>query len=388
MQTNRSARAALFYEEERAGTERHALGAEAAQYSAKIPNNPVVAAFVAALCKGGPAARDLVDGWMEESSGLVYRHHGRKRGVVEIGFSGALTVAEQWRLVALFDVFTIDVLVAILTTLSAPANARAAMYPRREPILLTAREIIDGKGLRRYGAERQELERKVALNVDLLCRMTVGIVGYPAKDPDSNQWDQRGVSIVGDRLIEAVEGGPAEGWRIRVGEWGRLWYNDRTTVWLVPLNKAVLSFDHRRTRPSQMLAKKIGITSTLLWGATGRPVSIERRIESLLRSIGELPLPERRTRHWAGRTRDRLEEAMLLLRETQVFRQVGYCGAFDVEEADRAKGWVAKWLSGKIAIRSPEDGPARRRKGGRPAARPAVPPAVVPDEPGAAADFL
>ena len=51
----------------------------------KIPNNPVVAAAVAAMLNGGPRARYLKGGWRDSEDGIpIYRLYGRKGGCISI----------------------------------------------------------------------------------------------------------------------------------------------------------------------------------------------------------------------------------------------------------------------------------------------------------------
>ena len=91
---------------------------------------------------------------------------------------------------------------------------------------------------------------------------------------------------------------------------------------------------------------------------------------------------EARDSHWAGRVRDRLNEAFLCLQETGVFRRIAWLSAGDTTEfddygeLDRNKGWVEHWLGAKIRfyrrhapLRADSNGSAklgrrvRRRKG-------------------------
>ena len=51
----------------------------------RIPNNPLVAAALAAIMKGGPAARFLVGGWCEGPDGSpVYQHIGSRGGRIRV----------------------------------------------------------------------------------------------------------------------------------------------------------------------------------------------------------------------------------------------------------------------------------------------------------------
>jgi len=108
--------------------------------------------------------------------------------------------------------------------------------------------------------------------------------------------------------------------------------------------------DHRTNRGASVLAKKIGLSTTMLWGAARRRSVIERRICSLLESIGELPRDEHRTGHWAGRMCDRFDDALLILQDAGVLGQIEWPDEFRPGSFHRTKGWVDPWLSSKIRV--------------------------------------
>src|SRR5687768_7867475 len=89
---------------------------------ATIPNNPLIAATVAALLKGGPKGAELLGGWVETPEGrLVYRHVGRKRGEIvvyaDLGDDDRApppSLADQWAFVRSLSPLTADVLMMIL----------------------------------------------------------------------------------------------------------------------------------------------------------------------------------------------------------------------------------------------------------------------------------
>jgi DNA-binding XRE family transcriptional regulator len=59
---------------------------------------------------------------------------------------------------------------------------------------------------------------------------------------------------------------------------------------------------------------------------------------------------EARDSHWAGRTRDRFDEALMRLQEAGVFGKVTWLSAGGPGDLDRNKGWVEQWLGSKVRI--------------------------------------
>jgi DNA-binding XRE family transcriptional regulator len=154
-----------------------------------------------------------------------------------------------------------------------------------------------------------------------------------------------------EKLLEAT-------WSVRIGHWGRWWLNAQAKVWLGEVPQNLMEFDHRANRGAANLAKKIGISTTVLLEALKSRGYVERRIDHLLDAIGELPIMEARDSHWAGRTRDRFDEALMRLQEVGVFGNVTWLAAGGPGDLDRNKGWVEQWLGSKIRIYR-KDAPVR-----------------------------
>jgi hypothetical protein len=328
----------------------------------RVPNNPVIAAAFSALFKGGPAARCQSNGWIEEKSRVIYRHHGRLGGVLEIYFGGEdqIPIAQQWELIESLETLIADTLASILAHVCEPSGNAHSMYPACQSTRVTAATVLAHKQFRRWGDERRTLMRRIAQDVETLSMLRVDLHRYPAQDPQTGRWNNRGISIQGDRLLDIqfissvpeASQFPAENraWLVRVGQWGQLWLNLQTRVWTSPLQRQLLMLDHRTNRGASVLAKKIGLSITMLWGAARRRSVIERRIGSLLESIGELPRDEHRTGHWAGRMCDRFDDALLILQKADVFGQIEWPDEFRPGSFHRTKGWVDPWLSSKIRI--------------------------------------
>jgi DNA-binding transcriptional regulator YiaG len=314
-------------------------------------------------------------GWTPDDQGrLTYRHLGKRGGQIVIyldpaavlASEGGTSLANQWSFVARFSPLTADVLLAVLAQLCEPGQGNRTKFPLLTPAPITAAAILRYKDLRRWGAEGAELRQRVDEEVVRLQGLRFDVHQFPAWDPDLQRWNAKGVSVVGDRLFDIVdsqtynlqrEGAPARSeivWLARVGHWSQWWMNSQAKVWLGAVPRHVLEFDHRRNRGSALLAKKISLNTMVLWCAVRSRGSLERRIGHLLEDIGELPELDARDSHWAGRIRDRFDEAILMLQEAGVFGSVEWPEGCEPGGSDRAKGWVESWLSSKIVLNRPD----------------------------------
>ena len=359
----------------------------------KIPNNPLVAAAIASLFKGGSNARSLMGGWAPDAEGrLTYRHLGKRGGQIVIYPDHAAVITrqngngidKQWAFVEGFSPLTVDVLLAILAQVCEPSLGNKSKYPLLAPVPITASAILRYKGLRRWGSEGRQLRQRVDEEILRLQGLRFDVHQFPAWDPDMNRWNAKGVSVVGDRLFDIVDsqtyqrGGetrshPEIVWLTRIGHWSQWWMNAQAKVWMGAIPQRILEFDHRRNRGSSLLAKKISLNTMVLWGAVRTRGSMERRIDHLLEDIGELPVLEARDSHWGGRVRDRFDEAILQLQEDGIFGQVEWPTGHEPGGADRVKGWVEAWLASKIVLTRPgvfgDNAVALRRKKKRRMAR-------------------
>lgn len=349
-----------------------------------IPNNPLIAATVAALLKGGPKAAELLGGWSETSEGrLVYRHIGRKRGEIvvyaDLGVDDRTppaSLADQWAFVRSLSPLTADVLMMILAQICDPSQRGRAMYPTLNPVKVTVNRLLGYKRYSRWGLERAHFRSSFADEIGRLQKLRFDVREYPGWDASIARWNARGLDCLRDCVFEVAN---ARGtysteqehrlldaaWLIRPGRWAEWWLNTRGTVWTSSIPNQLLTLDHRRNRGIELLAKKIGFHMLLLWGAVRRRYAFERRVDHLLEDIGELVAPAQRDSHWAGRLRDRLDEAMLRLQESGIFAEVNWPNGRGPGDLDRGKGWVDHWLASIVRMRRP-GGPVAGEGGGEP----------------------
>lgn len=337
--------------------------------NAAIPNNPLIASAVAALLKGGPRAADLLGGWSESPDGrLVYRHVGRKRGEIAVyadlcadDRAPLPSIADQWAYVRSLSPLTADVLLMVLAQLCDPSQRGRAMYPALSPVKVTVNRLLGYKRYSRWGLERAQFRTSFADEIGRLQKLRFDIRKYPGWDTTMDRWNARGLDFLGDCIFEvanARERYCAErenrlleaAWLIRAGHWTEWWLNTRGTVWTSTIPNQLLTLDHRRNRGVELLAKKIGLHMLLLWGAVRTRYTFIRRVDHLLEDIGELVAPAQRDSHWAGRLRDRLDEALLRLQESSLFAEVSWPQGRGPGDLDRSKGWVDHWLASIVRI--------------------------------------
>jgi Helix-turn-helix len=361
---------------------------------AQIPNNPLIAAAFTAIFKGGPKARSLINGWDIDENGIIkYRHLGRRGGEIAIYFDVVRTktsnrgafIAEQTSLIESFNPLTADTLLAVLAQICEQSTGNRSFYPLTTPVLISTNAILKYKGVKRWGWERSDLRRRIKQELELLSRLRFDVLQFPSWDPAIKSWNHKGVSVVGDKIIDVMDGDEISvllnnreklldaTWTVRIGHWGRWWLNAQAKVWLGGIPQNLIEFDHRANRGAANMAKKIGISTTVLLEALKSRGYVERRIDHLLETVGELPIMEGRDSHWAGRTRDRFDEALMRLQEAGVFEKVVWLSAGGPGDSDRNKGWVEQWLGSKVRIyrkdavvRTDGDDPSKSgRKGGR-----------------------
>lgn len=335
----------------------------------RIPNNPITAAVFASILKGGPQARSLQGGWSAADDGrLIYRHFGKKGGhvIIYLDVPGQdLTLDEQWATIERFNMLTTDALIVALAQLCEPSALGKTRCPLMEPVTISSSAIMRYKGMTRWGAERAAFQEKLADEMDAICSIRFDIIDFPAFDPERGSWSPQGISIFGDRILDVAHtvhaphltSGKGYGdhyWHVRFGQWGQSWMNSQGKVWLGPIPKSLIGLDHRKNRGPSVLAKKVGVNTLLLWGAARSRPHLERRVDNLLESIGELPYVPDRSAHWAGRMFDRMVDATLMLGEKDLlslhYDESGECVPPDL---DRSKGWVKHWLGSKLHVERP-----------------------------------
>ncbi len=338
----------------------------------RMPNNPLMQAGMRAISSGGKLARVLQGGWKDPGHGVpVYRYFGSKSGEVTVypqqrtGPAESLPTTETlWGFVESLNPFTSDVALAVLAQMVAPSTGDRPKYPLLEPVEITAPAILQYKGIQRYGEERRLLEQRIAEEMERLRTLTFDVHQWPTRNPETPaKWTREGASWQGDHLFDIVnvekwqegliDGEPQRievAWRVRAGQWAYWWMNSQGRVWVAHMARVLLELDHRENRPAAVMAKALGVQLAFWVG----PRTIERRIDGLLQDIGELPIPKERNRHWAGRTRDRFDEAWLVLKESDVVTDVVWPNGYGPGEGDRSKGWVERWLNAKVIITLPE----------------------------------
>jgi DNA-binding XRE family transcriptional regulator len=337
---------------------------------ALVPNNPVIAAGIRAIFKGGEKARQLLGGWTQEGKQVQYRQvHRSGRGEIRYypdihmpGRKRAVDTDTLWCFVESLNPFTADVALAILAQLCEPTTGNRPKFPLRQSVLINADAILRYKGIQKYGKDRRVMERRIHDEVERLRTLYFDLDRYPLP------WEKRGSRYQGDRLFDIVkmetyqlklfdeEEVIATAWSIRAGQWAEHFFNtEQERVWTSRMAKALIEMDHRNQRKTAQLAKKIGyLLLTVPGGTAHRNRPVTRRIDRILEEIGELPSPEFMPKDWAGRLRDNLLKAWDILLAAGLIKDLRFPNGFGFADTDRTKGWVKDWLASKVIITTPE----------------------------------
>lgn len=321
-----------------------------------VPTNPAVFTTISAIWKGGLRARDLIDGWTARDDGQPVYQHASSGGQISVyvqpGHGDLATAETLWALVERLSPFTADVALAVLAQLAAPESGARPHYPLLEPIRITADTILEYKGIQRWGVERADLRRRVAAEIEHLRHLSFDVEAWPV---GGNEPGRKPASWRGDTLFDIVTVERGEGpatsisWSVRAGQWAYWWLNASGRVFVGRMARALLELDHRENRGAAVLAKKIGQHVLLRAGSDqqGRRAVV---VAALLADIGELPRQPARTKDWAGRTRDRLDDALLSLVESGLFTSVTWPDGHGPADEDRQRGWVEQWLAARVVI--------------------------------------
>lgn len=366
----------------------------------RFPNNPLIFAGLSAIWKGGSKARRIVGGWQETEAGQVIYQHLPPRGggrilvypnLVKNASNRLPTTPDLWKFVESLNPFTSDVALAVFAQMLEPSAGDKPKYPLLEPVRITADAILKYKGIQRWGMENRLMKEKIQEEMERLTSLRFDIEEMRATHPDTGRYDKR--SWEGDRLFDIVKveqwqeglfGGRERvevSWSVRAGQWAYWWMNAQGRVWIARMSRVLLELDHRENRGAAVIAKLIGQRIALLAGLSHGDRPLELTVATLLEEIGELPTKEEQKRNynWAGRTRERFDDALLKLKEAGVFANVEWLDGHGPGDADRSKGWLEKWLKAKIRFTLPEAPPelpkdkvaalAPSRSRGRPKAR-------------------
>ena len=293
-------------------------------------------------------------------------------GSTEASASSADTL---WGYVESLSVFTADVALAVLAQMCEPSVGDRPKFPLLQPVQIKAHDILRYKGIQRRGGERRALLRRIHDEMERLRGLKFDVECFGTVDPTTGRSES--VSWRGDRLFDIVrleviqetllgETRDIEvAWQVRAGQWAYSWLSPQARVWVGKMARALLELDHRDNRGPAVLAKKLGQRVLLLYHALRRKNPLKLSIRNLLTDIGELPQPQARDAHWAGKTRDNFEQAMLRLGPgdsltdgVSIFQKVEWPEGHGPDDSDRCKGWPERWLSASVSITMP-DSPQR-----------------------------
>ena len=321
---------------------------------ADIGNNPPCHVLFESVAKGGKNARNKKHGWRGsriDSEQPIFSSPQRAKGEWTVVFDKDNTgLVGNWERVEGLSGLHTKLGLFIFAKICDPRNQMR--HPSKEPVGVSYEDLRRALGLREMSIEKFKplVDRLVRDWADLKATVrNVVIGGLPIGIADCALFV---ISKVWDKQFE-MHGEPVQiGWLFDPGPWAKYYFNRDAKPWLSTLQNTVLELDHRDIMRADVMALHI---STLLFVVAGgdqfKKQAIKRTVEELLELAGELPEPEYRGEHWAGRTRERLEIALDTMLASKLAAAIEYNPNFP---DPIGRGWVERWLSATITLTSPE----------------------------------
>jgi hypothetical protein len=273
--------------------------------------HPILKALIGALLCAGPGAVDA--GWRAVPGGAeIVQWQGLQRFRVRL-----LATPEEDALADLASTspLVLDVLMVVVDRL---------MADWRSSRLVRCAEILEAKGRRRYGEEREVSTAQIRRELLRLGRLVVNDGERPVFSVSVSNDSRASFVVMLDPAVKAA------------------WTAARPRL----IDRRLLAFDHRVNRSADVLAKKLGLYVAMS-GDGSAPLT--RPVAGLLAAMG---LAHELAGGRAGRVADRLEEALLRLQERGIVR-ASYRGGRELFGEDaRLKGWVKRWLQAELVFRA------------------------------------
>jgi len=274
---------------------------------APLPNNSVVNVAARAIMSGGEGFAHKADGWRLRGDGLEYKVPFPKAGMILI----TLEDREPAALVQSFNVFTLDVLVAVLGQVCFTYCKNRTSNPLIQRSTITARQILRYKGTRSYGAKRWALIEKVNEEMIKLGKLRIDVRRNTTKNPENYKGSLLILEPVKRDFNKFTQQYTVTSWRVQPGKWAAYDMSQDRYEFIGKLNHRILRYDHRQQRSAQAFAKKLmyvlftapGGTHYLIQGA-------KKSLAGYLKLIGEYYETDDGHRKLRSRNLQRLGEAI------------------------------------------------------------------------------
>lgn len=324
-----------------------------AEGNAFVGNNPPCHVLFEAVAKGGKNARNQKNGWKGSSVNpeqAIFKTPQRVKGDWTVFFDNALT--GSWTRVEGLSALHTKLGLFCLAKICDPRNQMR--HPSKEPVGVSYEDLRRALGLREMSLEKFKPMADSLVRDWADLKATVRGIMINGKPDGIAECSLFTISKVWDKQFEFFEERQQIGWLFDPGPWAKHYFNRDAKPWLSTLQNTVLELDHRGIMRADILVLHI---ATLLFAVAGgdqfQKQAITKTVEDLLELAGELPEPEHRGKHWANRTRERLETALDTMLASKLAAAVEY-GPTYPGGAENGKGWVEHWLSATITLTSPE----------------------------------
>lgn len=362
----------------------------------KVHNNPAVKAAFSAINHGGRQALNLENGWKKTGSTFTFQMNQQGGGTITCFIQGPRQDEEQsiekysperqLDVIQGFGGLTLDVVLAILATMTAPPNNFSeTSYPRPGRVMISPEHLLRYKGFGRRGQDRLLLEQQIQREMERVSSLWMLIAEYRApaqtegKNPKTRGFDTMRETTplfemtkieLGNQSLFPLEDLRVEHtiWEVGVGSWGRAWWNhdNGTSTWVRNASQALIELPH--TQPGALLAKKLALGAFICAGKNPAQLlkPMNTTVGELLRNHVGLPTEEARGVHWASRERERLEAAVELLVGVGILERAEWPDGYGPADVARTKSWSNPWLAARITLYPAQLAPEQPALGGVP----------------------
>lgn len=335
-----------------------------------MPVNPAIVAVIDAIWKGGARGPLLSDGWRYDGPLPRYTHRGRRGARIVVYPTLDRFETIPWPRGPRdqrcpLNSFTCDVALVVLTRMAMTSREQPDYRPFVDPLPIGMEQFFSANASRtRISSARSPTpniwrarwERRISVEFARLTALRLDVEGYTFWDKSGDGAKQRRISWQCDALFDVlgVDECPRSGqklWKVRAGRWAERWFNPTAQMYLTEIPRWLIhSEPYFPVAVPALLPKKLVCRLLLYRHAVRSARSIELPVERILSMIGELLHPHERSTHWAGRIRDRLEDALLTLQEAGVVEAVQWPVGRGPGDPDRGRGWVSAWFDTPVRI--------------------------------------
>ena len=335
----------------------------------EVPDNAAMAFAMMGLAAGGRYCQLIPNGWetnqIDEKSLSLNKQNWRHGGDWRLSIDAQTGDAtELWATVARYGTLHMQVLFYALAKMGEPRNK--AYYPLLEPVTIEIEKILDDKGIKRQGKNRDHLRKLVAQ-----CFKDLSDIRITVRNATLHG---RPVALANVRLFEVAEVYSEQlclsweefdrqcaekqpiGWAVRAGMWASYFFKDKETRGFVTETaKLYLELDYRNDRLSDLVAFRIGVLLLDISadGSDNRKREKRYTVAALLQALFLFLEEKDRKKDWANRTETALTDALDKLKDNGRLASYRFGETYPDPGRRGGRGWVPEWLSAEVILVTP-----------------------------------